>query len=70
VQCLLELFKQETPVICCVRGGSYATVIYGCGYASGLGFGSTFVAGLITKPLTELLFGAQMWMQFHPISEN
>jgi hypothetical protein len=44
VLCLLELFKEETPAVRCVRGATYATVVYGCGDASGAGFGSAFVA--------------------------
>jgi hypothetical protein len=44
VRCLLSLLEEETPAVRCVRGGSYATVVYGCGDASGSGFGSAFVA--------------------------
>jgi hypothetical protein len=46
VRCLLELFEEETPAVRCVRGGSYAAVVYGCGDASGSGFGSAFVTGV------------------------
>jgi hypothetical protein len=44
VRCLLELFKEAAPAVRCVRGGTYASVVYGCGDASGAGFGSAFVA--------------------------
>jgi hypothetical protein len=40
------MFEDEIPAVRCVRGGSYATVVYGCGDASGSGFGSAFVAGV------------------------
>jgi hypothetical protein len=39
---LSVLFKEDIPAVRCVRGGTYATVVYGCGDASGAGFGSAF----------------------------
>jgi hypothetical protein len=53
VRCLLELFSEETPAVRCVRGGSYAAVVYGCGDASGSGFGSAFVTSSKDVPSLE-----------------
>jgi hypothetical protein len=42
--CLLELFREEEPSICCVRPTHAASLVYGCGDASGSGFGASFVS--------------------------
>jgi hypothetical protein len=43
VMCLLELFWEDKPSIRCVRPTQCVSVIYGCGDASGLGFGALFL---------------------------
>jgi hypothetical protein len=53
VRCLLELFEEDYPAVRCVRGSSYASVVYGCGDASGSGFGSAFVTEGNQKDLSK-----------------
>jgi hypothetical protein len=65
LRCLLKLFEDEILAVRCVRGGSYATVVYGCGDASGSGFGSAFVANgqdnLFSKFDNEISYRVGVW---------
>jgi hypothetical protein len=62
VRCMLELFSEEIPAVRCVRGNSYATVVYGCRDAIGSGFGSAFVADGQKDPFSIGLEKAMTFM--------
>jgi hypothetical protein len=66
VMCLLELFKSETPSIRCVRPTKCVWVVYGCGDASGSGFGSSFISGYGPDPFykhhdSEISYRVGVW---------
>jgi hypothetical protein len=67
VMCLMEfLFKSETPSICCVRPTKCASVVYGCGDASGSGFGAAFISGYGPDPFekhqdSNILYRVGVW---------
>jgi hypothetical protein len=65
VRCMLELFAEEIPAVCCVRGNSYATILYGCGDASGSGFGSALIADGQKDPFSkfdnEIAYRVGVW---------
>jgi hypothetical protein len=67
VRYLLKLLLEETPAVrCAVRGGSYATIVYGCGDTSGPGFGdSAFMADGQNDPFyrfdNEIAYWVSIW---------